>query len=534
MRLAGKTAIVTGAGGGFGEGIAMLYAQQGAQVLCADLDGAAAERVAHAIGGVPHQGDVSLGADVQAMVGHAVEAFGGIDIIVNNAGTTHRNGPVLDVDEAMFDRVYAVNVKSIYWMVQAAVPVLRRQKRGGSIVNVSSTAGLRPRPGLVWYNGTKGAVNTLTQCLAAELAPDDIRVNAVCPVMGATGLIERVHGRARYARKSHQVPRHHPARAVEHAGRHCQRLPMAGRGQQPFHHRRAAAGGRRSVRVTTVLSIQSWVAYGHVGNAAALFPLQRLGIEAWAVHTVQFSNHPGYGAWTGQVFPGQAVRDLVDGIAARGVLGQCDAVLSGYMGDADTGDAILETAARVRAANPAALYCCDPVMGDIGPGIYVRPGIPELIAGRAVPAADILTPNQFELQHLCGPIRTLAEAVTAASLLRGRMRPGGPAVVLVTSLRTDDTPRDAIDMLACDAAGAVRLRTPLLPIVPSGAGDATAALFLAAWLRTGHAGRALGFAGSAIHAVLRQTAAAGSRELCLVAAQHELVAPSIEFFAEPC
>ena len=194
MRLTGKTAIVTGAGGGFGEGIAALYAQEGARVLCADLDGAAAERVAAAIGGVPHRGDVSLGADVQAMVDHAVRAFGHIDIVVNNAGTTHRNGPVLDVDEATFDRVYAVNVKSIYWMAQAAVPIMRQQGRGGSIVNVSSTAGLRPRPGLVWYNGTKGAVNTITQCLAAELAPDDIRVNAVCPVMGATGLIEQFMG----------------------------------------------------------------------------------------------------------------------------------------------------------------------------------------------------------------------------------------------------------------------------------------------------------------------------------------------------
>ena len=274
------------------------------------------------------------------------------------------------------------------------------------------------------------------------------------------------------------------------------------------------------------------MAYGHVGNAAALFPLQRLGIEAWAIHTVQFSNHPGYGGWTGQVFPGQAVRDLIDGIAARGVLGQCDAVLSGYMGDAATGEAILDAAVRVRAANPAALYCCDPVIGDIGPGVYVRPGIPELIAHRAVPAADILTPNQFELEHLCAPIGSRQDAVAAASALRRRMRPGGPAIVLVTSLRTDDTPDDAIDMLVCDGAGAFRLRTPLLPITPSGAGDATASLFLADWLRSGDAAAALSFAGSAIHAVLRLTAASGSNELCLVAAQHEIASPSIRFFAE--
>ena len=200
VRLNGKAALVTGAGGGFGEGIARAFAREGARVLCADLDGAAAERVAAALGGVAHAGDVSRGADMQAMVDAAVAAFGGLDILVNNAGTTHRNGPVLDVDEATFDRVYAVNVKSIYWSVQAAVPVFRRQngdgRRGGSIVNISSTAGLRPRPGLVWYNGTKGAVNTITQCLAAELAGDNVRVNAICPVMGATGLIEQFMGAA--------------------------------------------------------------------------------------------------------------------------------------------------------------------------------------------------------------------------------------------------------------------------------------------------------------------------------------------------
>jgi len=194
MRLHGKSAVVTGAGGGFGAGIAERFAAEGARVVVADLDGAAAERVAAKIGGRAVQGDVSRARDVQAMVAVAVSGFGGLDIVVNNAGTTHRNMPLLEVDEATFDRIYAVNVRSIFHMAHAAVPVLRRQGRGGAIINISSTAGLRPRPGLVWYNGTKGAVNTITQGMAIELAPDRIRVNAICPVLGATGLTEQFLG----------------------------------------------------------------------------------------------------------------------------------------------------------------------------------------------------------------------------------------------------------------------------------------------------------------------------------------------------
>ena len=196
MRLHGKIAIVTGGGGGFGEGIARMFAAEGAHVVVADLNADAARRVAGEIGGVAIAGDVSKGEDVQAMVDLAVSHFDGLDVVVNNAGTTHRNGPILEVDEETFDRVYAVNVKSIYWMTHACVPVFRKQGRGGSIINISSTAGIRPRPGLVWYNGTKGAVNTMTQCMAIELAPDNIRVNAVCPVMGATALLESFMGQA--------------------------------------------------------------------------------------------------------------------------------------------------------------------------------------------------------------------------------------------------------------------------------------------------------------------------------------------------
>jgi 3-oxoacyl-[acyl-carrier protein] reductase len=196
MRLENKIAIVTGAASGFGEGIARRFAAEGARVVVADMNIAGAQRVAGGIGAraVAIGGDISKGPDVAAIVAAAVERFGGLDIVVNNAGTTHRNQPMLDVDEAAFDRVYAVNVKSIYWMAQAALPVLRRQGRGGSIINIGSTAGISPRPGLVWYNGSKGAVNIITKAMALELAKENIRVNSVCPVIGATGLVAEFMG----------------------------------------------------------------------------------------------------------------------------------------------------------------------------------------------------------------------------------------------------------------------------------------------------------------------------------------------------
>ncbi len=284
-----------------------------------------------------------------------------------------------------------------------------------------------------------------------------------------------------------------------------------------------------------VLSIQSWVAYGHVGNASAIFPLQRLGAEVWAINTVQFSNHTGYGAWTGQVFTGQAVRELVDGIAARGVLGRCDAVLSGYMGDSGIGEAILDALARVRAANPGAFYCCDPVIGDEGRGVYVRAGIPELLRDRALPLADLATPNAFELTHLTGlPCLTLDQAKAAVARLQQRMRPSGPRAVLLTSLRTEATPPGSIDLLAAEAGQFHLMRTPLLPVAVNGAGDALAALFLFHRLRTGTAHAALEAAGSSIFGLLRRTAEAGSRELVTVAAQEEFVRPSIRFPSLAC
>ncbi|MFD1331200.1 pyridoxal kinase PdxY [Methylopila musalis] len=278
-----------------------------------------------------------------------------------------------------------------------------------------------------------------------------------------------------------------------------------------------------------ILSIQSHVAYGHVGNASATFPLQRLGHEVWPVHTVQFSNHTGYGAWRGPVFSADIVREVVQGVAERGVLPTCDGVLSGYMGDVSIGEAILDAAARVKAANPKALYCCDPVIGDVGRGVFVRPGIPDFMRDRAVPAADVVTPNQFELEHLAGvSVGSLGAAVAAARMLRAR----GPETVLVTSLQTPETPDDAIDLLAVDGQGAFRLRTPLLPVSVNGAGDAIAALFFVHLLSTGSAAEALSLAGSSVYGLLKATAEAGSREILTVAAQDEFVRPSRLFTPE--
>ena len=278
-----------------------------------------------------------------------------------------------------------------------------------------------------------------------------------------------------------------------------------------------------------VLSIQSHVAYGHVGNASAVFPMQRLGVEVWPVHTVQFSNHTGYGAWRGVVFEGAAIDEIVQGIGERGVLGRCDGVLSGYMGSAEIGAAILRAVAAVRAANPAALYCCDPVMGDTGSGFYVRPGIPDFMRGQAVAAADIVTPNLFELGVLTGlPTGTLAEVKAAIAALQAR----GPRVVLATSVVVDDTPADAIDLVVGEGGAFWRVRTPRLDLDINGAGDAVAALFFVHRARSGSAPAALGQAAASIYGLLRRTAEAGSREILTVAAQDEYVSPSETFPVE--
>jgi len=277
-----------------------------------------------------------------------------------------------------------------------------------------------------------------------------------------------------------------------------------------------------------ILSIQSWVSYGHVGNAAAVFPLQRLGAEVWAVNTVQFSNHTGYGDWTGQVFSGAEIAALIDGLARRDALARADAVLSGYMGDVTIGEVILDTVARVRAARPDALYCCDPVIGDEGIGVYVRPGIAELLRDQALPAADIATPNQFELAQLTGlPCNTLTDARMAVRALQAKMH--GPRCVLVTSLQTEATPDGHIDMLAAEGGQCHLLRTERLNLSINGAGDMAAALFLFHRLATGSAPEALARTGASLNGVLRRTAEAQGRELLIVEAQDEIVAPTRSF-----
>lgn len=272
-----------------------------------------------------------------------------------------------------------------------------------------------------------------------------------------------------------------------------------------------------------LLSIQSHVAYGHAGNSAAVFPLQRLGVEVWPIHTVQFSNHTGYGSWQGEVFGAGLINDVVAGIEQRDVLSKCDGVLSGYMGGADIGNAILDAVATVRRANSSAHYCCDPVIGDVGRGVFVRPGIPEFMKEKAVPAADIVTPNQFELDYLSG--RTSATAAEARDAVKA-VHDLGPRAVLVTSLHTDRTPEDSIDLLASDESGMFVLRTPRLPMTVNGAGDAIAAMFFVHYLRSGNIAEAMARAGSAIFGILSKTAEEGEREIQIVTAQDEIVNPT--------
>ncbi len=278
----------------------------------------------------------------------------------------------------------------------------------------------------------------------------------------------------------------------------------------------------------TVVSIQSAVAYGHAGNSAAVFPMQRAGINVWPVYTVNFSNHTGYETWRGPLIAASDVADVLRGVDERGALSTVDAVLSGYQGSADVGQVILDTVALVKERNPGALFCADPVMGDHGRGFYARPGIPEFMKEHVVEAADILTPNLFELQYLTGrSTKTIGDVLEAAEELRNR----GPQIVLVTSVVAEDMVPDPMRMLAVGDDEAWVVETPLLERDFTGSGDLTTAMFLTHWLKTGNLADTLSTTASIVYSILEKTTTSGERELQLVAAQENVVTPEHSFRA---
>ena len=275
-----------------------------------------------------------------------------------------------------------------------------------------------------------------------------------------------------------------------------------------------------------VLSIQSAVAFGHVGNSAAVFPLQRIGVEVLPVYTVTFSNHTGYGAWRGPLIAADDVREVIQGVEDRGVFPQLDVVLSGYQGSAGIADVIVDTVERVKAANPGAIYACDPVMGNARSGCFVAPEIPVLLRERVVPVADIITPNQFELGFLTGTdpgsIKSTLDSVEAARTM-------GPRTVLVTSVERPDRDPDTIEMMVVDDSGAWIVQTPLLPMKANGSGDVTTALFTAHYRASGDAALALGRTASSVYDLLERTLASGERELQLVESQDAYANPRMQF-----
>jgi pyridoxine kinase len=270
-----------------------------------------------------------------------------------------------------------------------------------------------------------------------------------------------------------------------------------------------------------VLSIQSRVVYGYVGNSAAAFLLQRLGFEVWPLDTVSLSNHPGHGSTRGRVTPAGELRSLLQGLEERGVLGRCEAVLSGYLGDPETAAVVRETVARVKAARPGAIYCCDPVIGDTGKPVYVDTALPARFRDSLVPAADIVTPNAVELEHLAGlPATTEAEALAAARAVQKR----GSGVVVVTGL--PEPSGRTLATLAVTAEEAWVTRTTRRARPSHGAGDAFTALFLGAYLRHRVVDRALAFATGALEAIFAASEGRDTMELAIVAAGDRVAAPA--------
>jgi pyridoxine kinase len=275
-----------------------------------------------------------------------------------------------------------------------------------------------------------------------------------------------------------------------------------------------------------ILSIQSAVAYGHVGNSAAVFPLQRIGVEVLPVYTVNFSNHTGYGAWRGPLISPADLAEVITGIEERGVFSEIDVVLSGYQGSEGIGDVIIDTVARVKAANPNAIYACDPVMGNAKSGCFVAPAIPQLLRERVVPVADIITPNQFELGFLTGTEPTTIESTLESADLARAM---GPSTVLVTSVERPDSEAGTIEMMVVTDAGAWIVQTPLLAMKANGSGDVTAALFTAHLRSSGNPADALARTASSVFDLLSLTHEVGDRELQLVEAQEFYAHPRMQF-----
>jgi pyridoxine kinase len=273
-----------------------------------------------------------------------------------------------------------------------------------------------------------------------------------------------------------------------------------------------------------ILSIQSSVAAGHVGNAAAVFPLQRLGFDVWRVDTVVFSNHPAHGRHKGRIVGAGEVATLLDGLADLGLWDQCEAVMSGYLGSAETGAVIVGTVARIRAARPDMLYLCDPVIGDDGK-VYVGEGIVDFYRTAGIPAADIVTPNAFEAAHLTGIATATAEGALAAARA---LRAAGPRIAVVTGVRTGDRSRT----LAVSDSGAWSVTVPWVERPSHGAGDLFAALLLGRLLRGAPLPEALSLAVSSVHAVLDRPSTGPAREIPLIAAQAVLLDPPRRFPAE--
>ncbi|WP_414502036.1 pyridoxal kinase PdxY [Zymobacter sp. IVIA_5232.4 C2] len=280
-----------------------------------------------------------------------------------------------------------------------------------------------------------------------------------------------------------------------------------------------------------VLSIQSHVAFGHVGNAAAVFTLQRQGVEVINIHTVQFSNHTGYGVVKGQIFSAEHIRDVLQGIKDRGALGRCQAILSGYLGDATIGQAVLDAVAEVRELNPDADYLCDPVMGDVGRGIYVQPAIPDVMREQVLPAASIITPNRFEFELLTQQeVTSLDDAIEQARALIARL----PKLrcVVITSLDSADIPADQLYTIAVTADQAWYVASPKLPVdpLPTGLGDTFSAVMLGRLVQGDDLPEALSHAVSTLSALLSRTEN-GQRDLPLIAAQDMIVSPAPRYSA---